>query len=270
MTVTAPGQVPGSAPGSPLWRNLLVTNSEFAAFLNELAAEGLPNLVDGSYLLAVEMPHERGGRLHRDPATGRWGVSSGFGAHPAYWVTWAGAAAFAARHGARLPSRAEMLAETSCHGLIVTNHGYQAGDTVPVAQPGAGPDTIHHLAGNLQVWCRDGPDGSSSTPAARWLHGAAWNTPGTPEEIHRERSRHLSGASRGVGISLLRGHTGHRAATATEVADTLAAWIQSLADRGRPLRNLDETLAVALAALSESDGGLRPHIGAGTREAGGD
>jgi hypothetical protein len=54
--------------GDLLWRNLLVTNDEFAAFLNELAAAGLPNCLDGSYLLACEMPHERGGRLHCDPA----------------------------------------------------------------------------------------------------------------------------------------------------------------------------------------------------------
>ena len=53
--------------GDLLWRNLLVTNDEFAAFLNELAAAGLPNCLDGSYLLACEMPHERGVRLHCDP-----------------------------------------------------------------------------------------------------------------------------------------------------------------------------------------------------------
>src|SRR5260370_5284704 len=103
-----------------------------------MAAEGLPNCLDGNYVLAIEMPHERGGRLHYNPHARRWTVSPGFGAHPAYWVTWTGAAAFAARYGARLPSRAEMIAETGRDDLEVTNHGYQAGDTVPVTEPGLG------------------------------------------------------------------------------------------------------------------------------------
>jgi hypothetical protein len=58
--------VPGHN-GGPLWRNLLVTNDEYAAFRNEMASEGAPNCMDGCYLLAIEMPHERGGRLHYNP-----------------------------------------------------------------------------------------------------------------------------------------------------------------------------------------------------------
>ena len=117
--------VVGRAGSDLRWRSLLVTNDEFAAFLNEMADQRLPNCLDGSYLLAVEMPHERGGRLHYNPHARRWIVSPGFGTHPAYWVTWTGAAAFAARHGARLPTRAEMIAETSREDLTVTNHGYR-------------------------------------------------------------------------------------------------------------------------------------------------
>lgn len=257
--------VPGRGGGDLRWRNLLVTNDEMAAFLNEMAAAGLPNRLDGCYLLAVEMPHERGGRLHCSPRARRWTVSPGFGTHPAYWVTWTGAAALAARHGARLPSRAEMIAETSRDGLAVTNHGYQAGDTVPVTEPGRGPGEIHHLAGNLQAWCFDGPAGDPSAPAARWLHGAAWNTPATLDEIHQPRGRHLLGASRGVGVRLVRHYAGQRAATAGELAAALTGWVRSLASRDRPLRDIDEALA---AALSQADGGLRPHVGAGTREPG--
>lgn len=259
--------LPGSS-GALRWRNLLVTNAEFAAFLNEMEAAGLPNCVDGCYLLAVEMPHERGGRLHYDEHTRRWTVSPGFGTHPVYWVTWTGAAVLAARHGARLPSRAEMIAETSYDGVAVTNHGYQVGDTVPVTEPGRGLGEIHHLAGNLQVWCCDGPDGDLSAPASRWLHGAAWDTPGTPQEIHRPRSRHLPGASRGVGIRLVRDHTGHEvASTAGELATALTSWVRSLATRDRPLHDLDESLTDALAAL-QANRGLRPHIGTGTGEPG--
>jgi formylglycine-generating enzyme required for sulfatase activity len=252
--------VPGHRGGDLRWRNLLVTNAEFAAFLNEMADEGLPNCLDGCYLLACEMPHERGGRLHHDPGTGRWTASPGFAGHPAYWVTWAGAAAFAARHGARLPARAEMIAETQGEHLAVTNHGYQAGDTVPVTQPGRGPMEIHHLAGNVQVWCSDGPRGNPSGPAARWLHGAAWNTPGTLPEIQRPRTRHMSGASRGVGIRLVRDPASQRAATAAQVATALKGWIGTLGDRARPLRVLDEALARALDALSQPDRGLGSHV----------
>jgi hypothetical protein len=122
-----------------------------------MAGEGLANCVDGNYLLAVEMPHERGGRL-------------------------------------------------------------------PVTEPGRDPGEIHYLAGNVQVWCCDGPAACPAAPAARWLHGAAWNTPGTPEERNRPRSRHPSGASRGVGIRLVRDRQVRQpAAPAASVADALIA-----------------------------------------------
>ena len=217
-----------------------------------MGGAGLPNHMDGCYLLAVEMPRERGGRLHYNRYARRWAASPGFGHHPAYWVTWAGAAAYAARHGARLPGRAELLAETSRDTLTVTNCAYQAGDTVPAAARRS-PGEIHHVAGNLQVWCADGPDdGIPEGPASRWLHGAAWNTPGTPEEIRRPRSRHLSGASRGVGIRLVRDGQ-HSPVSAGELAELLAGWVCGLSRRDRPLRDLDEALPRALAAL-QADG----------------
>lgn len=259
--------VRGRACRDLLWRNLLVTNAEFAAFLDELADAGLQNCPDGSYLFAAEMPHERGGRLRCNSRTGRWTASPGFGSHPAYWVTWTGAAAFAARHGARLPTRGEMIAETRRGGVTVTNCGYHVGDTVPVAQPGRGPGDVHHLVGNLQVWCGDGPAGRPECPVTRWLHGAAWNTPGTPEEVHRPRDRHLSGASRGVGIRLVRDRV-RPAATAAQISDVLRGWVQFLADRRQPLHVLDQALIDALAALSQSDGGLGSHVGASAREPG--
>jgi formylglycine-generating enzyme required for sulfatase activity len=244
-----------------LWRNLLVSNSEFAAFLNELGAVGLANCLDGSYLLACEMPHERGGRVHYDLREGKWIVSPGFGSHPAYWVTWIGAAAFAARYGARLPTRAEMVAETSRGGCTITNCSYQSGDTVPVTEPGRHLGEVHHLVGNLQVWCADGPPRRLPGPALRWLHGVAWNTPGAPKEISRQRARHLSGASRGVGIRLVRDDARRPAASVAQISDTLRRWTGLLADRGQSLHILDEALADALTVLSEPDSGLRAHIG---------
>lgn len=235
-----------------------------------MADEGLPNCLDGNYLLAVEMPHERGGRLHYNPHARRWIVSPGFGTHPVYWVTWAGAAIFAARHGARLPSRDEMITQTGVGGLTVTNHGYQAGDTVPVTEPGRGQDEIHHLAGNLQVWCADGPAGDPSIPVSRWMYGAAWNTPGTAGEIHRPRSRHLAGASRGAGIRLVRDRSGQqRPVTAEQAAQALGGWIRSLTGRDRSLRDLDQGLIEAITGL-QADRGLRPHVGPGAGKPGRD
>lgn len=237
-------------------------------FLNEMADEGLPDCLDGCYLLACELPHERGGRLHYDLHAGRWTASPGFGGHPTYWVTWTGAAALGARHSAWLPTRAEMIAQTKRDDLVVTNHSYQAGDTLPATEPGRSPSDVHHLAGNLQVWCADGPAGSPWGPALRWLHGAAWNTPGTQQEIHRLRSRHLAGASRGVGIRLVRDRAGCHAAAAADVAATLKNWAAMLGDGAQPLGVLDEALAGALAALSQPDRGLGAHVRTGTREPG--
>ena len=175
----------------------------------ELAQAGLAGSHAGAPLLACEMPYERGGRLHRDVGSGPWRVSEGYERHPVYWVTWIGAAAFAAWEGARLPSRAELAKLTAPGTRPVLNAGYRFADVLPVAEPGLGADQIHHLIGNLQVWCGDGPgdDDLCCGPATRWLHGAAWNTPGTPQEIHRARWRHLAGSSRGIGIRLVRDGT---------------------------------------------------------------
>ena len=49
------------------------------------------------------------------------------------------------------------------------------------------------------------------------------------------------------------------------IGAVLTGWVRSLASRDRPLRDLDEALA---GALSQADGGLRPHVGAGTGEPG--
>jgi hypothetical protein len=249
------------------WRNLLVSNAEFAAFLNELADAGLANSHAGTYLLVCEMPHERGGRLHRDPANDRWQVSEGYEHHPVYWVTWIGAAAFAAWSNARLPTRAELIEETRHEGAAAANADYQFGDVTPVTEPGQPADEIHHLVGNVQVWCCDGPSAAElhDGPAARWLHGAAWNTPSSREEIHRARHRHLTGCSRGVGIRLVRDHASAKV-PATELAALLAGWLTSLGCRTRSLAALDQVLIESLN--SETDVGLGSHVGAGAGESG--
>jgi hypothetical protein len=245
-------------------RNLLVSNHECAAFLNALAEAGLPNSNGGAWLLACEIPHERGGRLHRDASTGRWTISPGYEDYPAYWVTWIGAAALAAWAGARLPARAELVALTA-GAHIGGNAGYQEGDAGPVTEAGAGESRIHHLLGNLQVWCGDGPDTETGAgePLTRWLYGIAWNTPATPEAAAQPRSRHLLGCSRGVGIRLVR--DGQRPVSAAELARRLSCWIRALDDQPGTLAEIDQR-AVRLLDGSQADAGLAAHIAAGAGE----
>lgn len=287
--------------GTLEWRNLLVSNAEYADFLNELSDTGLPNSHTGTHLLLCPMPHQRGGRLHQHPRSGRWVVSPGYEGHPVYWVTWIGAAAFAARHGARMPTRAEMLEQTrpatdtaDPAANDITNSDYRVGDVTPVAEPSRGPSQIHHLVGNLQVWCADGPAGPAEAapeePLVRWLHGAAWNTPSTAWEIHRPRYRHLTGCSRGVGVRLVRANAHSNVSRtvspvpAREIAMLLGKWIESLNDRSQALAALDGRLVTALDAMrdtvrdtarearpdrprvSQADVGLSAHVGAGVGE----
>lgn len=245
-------------------RNLLVSDSEYARFLNALAAAGMPNSHGGTWLLACEMPHERGGRLHHDASTGRWTVSQGYQDYPVYWVTWIGAAAFAAWSGARLPARAELAALTA-GAAADGNAGYRDGDASPVTEPGTDPSGIHHLLGNLQLWCGDGPDAdpSSGGPVTRWLYGIAWNTPATREAAEQPRSRHLLGCSRGVGVRLVR--DGQRPVGAAKLATRPGQWLTALDDRSRPLAEIDQQV-IRLLDSSQADAGLGAHVAAGTGE----
>jgi Sulfatase-modifying factor enzyme 1 len=248
-------------------RAALVSNAEYAAFLNALIQAGMPNSHGGTYLLACEMPHERGGRLHYNTAADRWEVSAGYEQHPGYWVTWIGAATLAAWHGARLPTRAELTKLTS-RAPTSANAAYRYGDVTPVTEPGRPAHEIHHLVGNLQVWCADGPAAAHGFdgPAARWLYGVAWNTPATPEEARRVRHRHILGCSRGVGIRLVRDGA-QQPAIISNLATLLVGWISSLADRSQPLTGIDERLIRALDA-SQANAGLGAHVAPGTGESG--
>jgi hypothetical protein len=274
--VSRPRRSPGQAravkvayvpDGAVEWRNLLVSNGEFAAFLNVLADVGLVNDHGGAHLLVCPMPHERGGRLHHDPDSGRWRVSDGYADHPVYWVTWIGAAMFAAAHGGRLPTRSEMIVRCGTGVLGVSNCDYAYGDVTPVHEPGRAAHQIHHLVGNVQVWCWDGPAERFGGPAARWQHGAAWNTPGTEREIHRARYRHITGASRGTGIRIVRDLPAPRPVPAGVLAELAGQWLGALTGPG-PLNAHAENLARRLAELlaSQPDSGLGPHVGARSRE----
>ncbi|MCX5395583.1 SUMF1/EgtB/PvdO family nonheme iron enzyme [Streptomyces sp. NBC_00102] len=251
-----------SAPGKPLyvrkgdgpaWRNYLISNNEMAEMLTLLHAAGTPNAHFGAHLLVCPMPHERGGRLHFDPARRQWTPSPGFEHHPAYWVTWIGAAAFAAWEGSRLPTRAEMVQWTA--GVRPQNTDYSLGDTTGVVQAERSPAEVHHLVGNLQVWCGDGPNRGNG-PLQRYLHGAAWNTPSSDESVHAVRHRYLLGASRGVGVRLVQDQYPSRvtALGAWEIAQVLRSWIDGLGGPEQHAGAPDHRLVSALTGKSETDG----------------
>ncbi|MEV5129099.1 hypothetical protein ACN6K8_000267 [[Kitasatospora] papulosa] len=235
------------------WRNTLVTNGEMADLLTMLHAAGMPNTQYGTNLLTCPMPHERGGRLHFDPKERRWLVSPGFETHPAYWVTWVGAAVMAAWSGARLPTRVEAL-EATLGAPPARNSDYAIGDASCVVEPGLGAGQVSHLVGNVQIWCGDGPAQDAECPEQRFLFGAAWNTPGTRAAVTAERSRHLLGSSRGVGIRLVRDPDTTQATGlgAWELAHRLNGWIDELGGPARSLGELDRRLVTALTAAASS------------------
>ena len=136
-------------------------------------------------------------------------------------------------------------------GVQASNAAYSVGDVTPVAEPGSGADAVHHRVGNLQVWCADGPRNEPSwAPVTRYLHGAAWNTPGTREEVSRPRSRHLLGASRGVGVRLVRDRTTGSGLSLEEIADRLRTWMEDLGQTDRSLREHDQQV---ISVLSQAD-----------------
>ncbi|MEV7869158.1 hypothetical protein AB0P17_24395 [Streptomyces sp. NPDC088124] len=234
------------------WRNLLVSNAEMADLLTMMHAAGVSNTHCGTNLMVCPMPHERGGRLHFDAARRRWMVSPGYEAHPAYWVTWVGAAVMAAWSGARLPTRDEALEATT--GARASNCDYALGDVTPVAEPDRGPGQVHHLVGNVQIWCADGPANGDERPVQRHLFGAAWNTPGSATAIRELRSRYLLGSSRGVGVRLVRDPDTNETTGlgAWEIAVRLNRWIDTLDGPARPLGALDRLLVTELTGSPRS------------------
>ncbi|MGY3676750.1 hypothetical protein [Streptomyces sp. TE33382] len=124
------------------------------------------------------------------------------------------------------------------------------GDTCPVLEPGRSSADVHHLVGNVQIWCGDGAELAPNATAQRHLFGAAWNTPGTPDAISAVRSRYLLGSSRGVGIRPV--HDERTSAStglgAWELAHRLNAWIDTLDGPAHTAGELDRLLISALGS----------------------
>jgi hypothetical protein len=232
------------ADGSGLWwRTLLVTNEEFCGFLNEMRSVGVWNVVDGAQLLCNEtMVGGRGGRVHLE--RGRYVASTGFADHPVYWVTWLGAALFAACAAARLPTRGEVDELLAARAPVTpTNVDFAVGDTTGVIEAGRPADAIHHLAGNVQVWCQDGP-GHPAGLQMRHYHGVAWNSRGDIEDLRRLKARHVTASSRGIGIRLVRDTpAGMPRLAPDEIARRVADLAEQLDNARLDLAGADRALA---------------------------
>lgn len=232
--------------GQPIsWRNTHTTNEEFCTFLNDMTAAGIPNVINGTQLFMNEnMLHERGGRIHFDESTGQYMVSEGYEEHPAYWVTWIGAASYALYAGARLPTRQESaaLASEYAHELELANVDYKVGDAVKVTDISKGACEIHHPVGNVGMWCADGPEQADDEPLTRYMYGSAWNS---TANVGHQKARPLSGNSRAVGIRLVRDMERiSPSLTAPEIADRLKIWFNLLANG--PHSSTDEAVYASI------------------------
>ncbi|HVF62523.1 MAG TPA: SUMF1/EgtB/PvdO family nonheme iron enzyme [Casimicrobiaceae bacterium] len=161
-----------------------VTNAQFAEFLNALPVKPLGNALGGKATAANFAPAEH--RLfletHEPRAypiigldddeariglrDGRYVPDAGFDDHPVAETTWAGAAAYCAWRGARLPTEAEWEAAargraartfpwgSSAPTNDVATIGRKTGDTLPVGSKprGATPEGVLDMAGSLAEW----------------------------------------------------------------------------------------------------------------------
>jgi hypothetical protein len=219
-----------------LWRNTHVTNQEYCDFLNSMYEAGVPNIINGTQLFMNEnMLNSRGGRMHFDEADGKYHVSEGYEGHPVYWVTWIGANAFAKYSGARLPSKeeADSLIVSAVIDIDKVNADYVVGDVVPVVEEDRGQQEIHHVIGNVAMWCGDSPEQTIEGPLMKYMYGTAWNKPSSSEQARKYRARPLTGNSRSTGIRLV---TDRNAAVdpmnAAEIARRLKAGFKYLSPEG--------------------------------------
>ena len=227
-----PGQVDTRATRYLRWRNLLVTNAEFAAILNEMAGAGTGEL-PGRHLPAGLPDAARARRA----AALRPGCRTVDGSARATGSTRLLGDLDRRRRirrpagrPAALPGRDDRRDRP--RDLTVPNGGYQAGDTIPVTRPGPGsgrdPPPGRQPAGLVLRRASSGTCRGRRPAGCTERHG----TPRTRLRRSTARWRHLTGASRGVGIRLVR--DGQRPAATEELAGSLRGWVEtSLTGTGR-------------------------------------
>ena len=141
------------------WSTHLVTNQEMGSFMQELLDNGLdPSLVH--LFLRENMIPERGGRLQLHTNYKKILITKHYEKHPAYWISWLGAAAYALRIGAALPTSSAWQYVYSLHkwsSASDANHTYSHDDTVETGRLTKDNLPIDFF-GNLKIWCSDWTD----------------------------------------------------------------------------------------------------------------
>jgi formylglycine-generating enzyme required for sulfatase activity len=181
-----------------------VTNGQFAEFLNAEGAGTRVRWYDDD---------DPDARIHRDARV--WRADAGYERHPAIEVTWAGARAYCAWRGKRLPTEAEWEkaargtdgrrypwgndAPSSSRAQFAT--GYHNTVAVDAHPAGASPYGVHDMAGNTWEWVStlyrpypyrsdDGREDISAT-GARGTRGGGHDSPAS-EITTTQRGRNLS------------------------------------------------------------------------------
>ncbi len=165
----------------------LVSNSQFAVFLEDMRRERITNDQDGNYLFFnPNITANRGGRLFLDEE--EYKVLGGYENHPVCWVSWVGATSYAQWLGCSLPTleqwrRVSDLSEPSEH----RNSDNLIGDTTPVDRYPQNNLGIHDFKGNLKIWTTNWhpkiPESQLSTGLSMITVGHAWNTRADKEDV---------------------------------------------------------------------------------------
>lgn len=179
-----------------------VTNAQFADYLNARGPGASVRWYDHD---------DPDARIHRKDSG--WKADAGFARHPAVEVTWAGARAYCAWRGKRLPTEAEW--EQAARGTDGRRYpwgntepdasraqfGYRETAAVDAHPDGASPYGVHDMAGNAWEWVatlyrpypyrsddgREDPDAAG----ARGTRGGGHDSP--PHDITAtQRGRNLS------------------------------------------------------------------------------